>query len=297
MVANAADSLQLPSREEADARLDALDSGARYRVKTAARQRDVLDEPVLAAAVVAVARRERHRLRLVAVGVGAAAVVGTVAAVIAGALTWLQALIVVAVASVGVAVRVAGSVIGIRKSERRHAAVLERAGEVPPAGPSLDLEASRLGRTSATRRLVVVAAIMLALVASVCWVSWQDRLIATRLQERGEVAQARVVDTQSHRKIGALLLSDRHVVTFQTDDGQDIEATVIKEEELAIRNGDTVEVRYDPLEPTVARLAGDTDGRSEHVWIGLAIGGLLSLVVAVSQWRLRRGQSQAGGEA
>ena len=53
----------------------------------------------------------------------------------------------------------------------------------------------------------------------------------------------------------------------------------------------------DRLEPTVARLAGDTDGRSEHVWLALGIGGLLLLIVAVSQWRLRRSQSQAGGEA
>lgn len=280
--------LELPSRDEAATRLAALDYGARYRVKTATHRRDVLEEPVLAAAVVAAARRERHRLRWLAAAIGVAAVVGMIAAVVAGALTWWQALLLVLLLAAAMGIRIAVTAILIRKSEQRHAEVLEEAGSVPPAGPSMDLEGAHIGRTRASRRVLAASIVVLAMVAAIAWVSWQDQQIAARLDQRGDVAQARVVDTQSHRKLAALLLSDRHVVTFQTRDGRAVEATVIKEEELSIQDGDIVEVRYDPRDPTVARLAGDTDGRTEHLWIGLSIAGLLMLVIGVSQWRLRR---------
>lgn len=280
--------LELPSRDEAGTRLAALDYGARYRVKTATHRREVLEEPVLAAAVVASARRERHRLRWLAAAIGVAAVVGMIAAVVAGTLTWWQALLVVLLLAAAMGIRIAVTAILIRKSEQRHAAVLEEAGSVPPAGPSMDLDGAHIGRTRASRRVLAASSVVLAMVAAIAWVSWQDQQIAARLDQRGDVAQARVVDTQSHRKLAALLLSDRHVVTFQTRDGRAVEATVIKEEELSIEDGDIVEVRYDPRDPTVARLAGDTDGRSEHLWIGLSIAGVLMLVIGLSQWRLRR---------
>jgi hypothetical protein len=281
-----------PAASEASARLAPLTSGQRHQVRRATRGHVCLDDAVLAAATVAVARRSLKHLRWTAIGTGVFAVGLVLVLVLAADMGTGVALGLGALVVVGLGVRVALEVRLYRKGEHRHVDVLARHGQVPAPGPSHDEQADEQGRSDARKRLLVAAAGLVVLVGWTAWVSYEDRQVAAGLAAEGERTAAEVVGFDFSRSFAELIVGDRYEVRYDVE-GETIETEVLQSADVDADEGDAVEVVYDPQAPATARLSADLFGRANHVFWALGIAAVVAVVALGIQWWRRRGSQGA----
>lgn len=276
-----------PSRDEARERLAPLDAATRHQVRRAAAGHVQLEQPLLAAAAVAVARRAMHRARWV---LAVSAVVGFAASVWAGIATrdLLVALLIAVGFPLSIGIRYAVLVRMHRKGVKKNLAVLDHHGGDVPAPGAVDApEVRRQGSADMRKRLVVGAVAWVALVAGTGWVSWHDYHLAQRLRSHGELADAEITGFDSAYRAGELLVGDRWEVRFEAG-GRVVETEVLDPDAVRGEKGELVAVLYDPDDPQKARYGEDPSGRAENVWVAVGIGPAAAAAVAIIRWWRRR---------
>ena len=275
-----------PPAAEAKERLAALDPGARYEVRRAAQGHKTLEDPVLAAAAVACARREKHRMRLLIPFMAALGLGIVILVLLAPDSNFWLALLVGVVCAFAFGIRFWATSAAIARGEASHVEVLRRHGRIPPPGPSGDEETARKGALSLRRVTLVGSLLAVLTLGGSAWVSWQDAELADHLEEVGVRAEATVEDERNHGSLFGLFLGDRAVVEFEA--ATQSVTTEIVLSDVDVNEGEALEVIYDPSDPEVARPAADPSGRSNAIGIALGIIGSTGAIAGFALWRSYR---------
>ena len=278
-----------PGAEEATARLQALHPSLRAEVRRVVNgSRPDHDDPVLAAAVVATARRTlAHIPRFAAIGVLIALVLAAIMGVSVPPSQWCFA----PVAFFGVMLVVGFQVVTTRRAARRaidrNLQILQwHGGAVPPATPVDNPEFRKRILAGEAGGFIALAIVLGGTTAISAAVSYSDHRVGQVLRERGVEATAEVIrfDPGDDRSSG--FAGARWDVRFAVGDRS--VRTRIVTDDLQGEAGQSVPIVYDPARPEVARHADDLAARSDDVWVVGAVCAGVAALVGAPAYVLRR---------